>query len=329
MPKLLSASLPLALLIFANPIAAADYDPLAIDKPAETQTLELSVTDKSREREIPLKIYLPATEELAPVLLFSHGLGGNRDGSAYLGNHWSGRGYVVVCVQHPGSDDSVWRGKPLRDILPEMRRAASAENLILRVADIPAVLDQLETWNEEQGHELFGRLDLERVGMSGHSFGAMTTQAVSGQTLPMVRTRYTDPRIKAAIAFSPSSGRGDSERAFASVKVPWMLMTGTRDTSPIGGQTVASRRAVYPGLPRRIDKYELVLHDAEHSAFSDRPLPGDRLRRNPNHHRAILALSTAFWDAHLNGDETAREWLHGDAARGVLEEKDEWQLAVE
>jgi hypothetical protein len=41
----------------------------------------------------------------------------------------------------------------------------------------------------------------------------------------------------------------------------------------------------------------LVLHNAEHSVFTDRPLPGEREPRNPNHHRVILALSTAFWDA--------------------------------
>jgi hypothetical protein len=83
---------------------------------------------------------------------------------------------------------------------------------------------------------------------------------------------------------------------------------------------------VYPNLPAGIDRYELVLKDAEHSAFTDRPLPGDKEQRNPNHHRAILALSTAFWDAHLRGDESARAWLHGPGARSVLEEGDRWQL---
>lgn len=33
--------------------------------------------------------------------------------------------------------------------------------------------------------------------------------------------------------------------------------------------------------------------------LSDRPLPFDKQTRNPNHHRVILALSTAFWDAFL------------------------------
>jgi hypothetical protein len=106
-------------------------------------------------------------------------------------------------------------------------------------------------------------------------------------------------------------------------------MTGTRDTTPFDGTAenasdVEKRLAVYPALPPG-NKYELVLHEAEHSAFGDRALPGETGQRNPNHHRAILALSTAFWDAFLKGDPAARSWLEGDAARTVLEEKDRWQ----
>ncbi len=107
-----------------------------------------------------------------------------------------------------------------------------------------------------------------------------------------------------------------------------MLMTGTKDLSPIGGADLASRTGVYPHLPASISKYELVLKDAEHSAFTDRGLPGDHEARNPNHHRAILALSTAFWDTHLRGDERARAWLHGDPARGRLEPDDRWQWST-
>jgi hypothetical protein len=168
-----------------------------------------------------------------------------------------------------------------------------------------------------------------RVGMSGHSFGAHTTQAVSGQSFPLIGRRLTDTRITAAIAFSPSAPRrGDPAAAFGSVAIPWMLMTGTKDTSPIGGATLESRTNVYPHLPPTIDKYELVLHNAEHSAFTDRPLPGDTQPRNPNHHRAILALSTAFWDANLRGDDSARAWLHGPKVRSVIQQRDGWQLQL-
>jgi len=80
-------------------------------------------------------------------------------------------------------------------------------------------------------------------------------------------------------------------------------MTGTRDGSPIGNTAVEDQLAVYPALPR-----------------------GERAsRRNPNHQKAILALSTAFWDAFPRGDAAALPWLRSDAARWVLEPEDRWR----
>ena len=98
-----------------------------------------------------------------------------------------------------------------------MQAAGGAPNFLLRVKDIPAVLDQLDRWNKTNGHVLAGRMNLARVGMSGHSFGAVTTQAVSGERTGQGNLSYTDPRIKAAIAFSPSSPRrgGDPKQRLA------------------------------------------------------------------------------------------------------------------
>jgi predicted dienelactone hydrolase len=232
-------------------------------------------------------------------------------------------------VQHPGSDESVWRGQRPAQIPMAMKQAASLENFMLRVADIPAVLDQLTRWHADEAHALRGRLDLTRVGMSGHSFGAVTTQAFSGQSLPVGGARFTDPRIKAAVAMSPSvPAAGNAERAFGTVTLPWLLMTGTKDVARIGAMTIGgdleSRLGVYPALPPG-DKYELVLHEAEHGAFGERALPGEGRQQNPNHHRVILALSTAFWDTFLKGDAEAKAWLNGEGARSVLEKDDRWQ----
>jgi predicted dienelactone hydrolase len=303
---------------------AAEYDPLA--RTAAPTHLDLVVRDEGRQRDIPLRVYLPATAGKAPVVLFSHGLGGSRENNPYLGEHWGARGYVVVFLQHAGSDEAEWKELPPPERLAALERDASLRNFLLRVQDVPAVLDQLEKWSGAAGHPLAGRLDLARVGMSGHSFGAVTTQALSGESFPLTGTRFTDARIRAALAMSPSSPRqGDPAAAFAKVAIPWMLMTGTKDVAPIGNADVESRLRVFPSLPPG-DKYELVLEGAEHSAFGERALPGDRMPRNPNHHRAILALSTAFWDAYLRGDATARAWLQGPGPRSVLEARDRWQV---
>ena len=314
-------------LSLAAAASASSYDPLAVGKAPGPKPAELTVQDAARKRAIPLRIYLPTNSAAAPVILFSHGLGGSRAGSAFLGEHWAARGYVAVFLQHPGSDDSVWKDKPMEQRKQSMNQAASLSNFMLRVRDVPAVLDQLERWHVDPTNPLGGRLDLKRVGMAGHSFGAVTAQAVSGQSLAGGGQPFTDPRIKAALVLSPSAPRnGTAAKAFGAVTIPWMLMTGTRDVAPIGDADMKSRRAVYPALHGG-PKFELVLDQAEHSVFTDRPLPGDRAPRNPNHHRVILALSTAFWDAYLGGNADARAWLAGPGPRKVLQPNDGWQAA--
>ncbi|MBN2317469.1 MAG: dienelactone hydrolase [Acidobacteria bacterium] len=301
------------------------YDPLFLTGGKSPTIVDLAVSDSGRNRDIPVRVYLPSGKSPSPVVLFSHGLGGSREGSAYLGRHWAGRGYVAVFLQHIGSDASVWADTPLSQRLSAMREAANLENFMLRVGDVSAVLDQLEVWNGADRHLLKGRLNTEHVGMSGHSFGAVTTQAVSGQRTQRGRAVFADPRIDAAIVMSPSSAKlGTPESAFGKVSVPWLLMTGTKDLAVIGDADMKSRLAVFPALPPG-GKYELVLYDAEHSAFTERALPGDTEPRNPNHHRVILALSTAFWDAYLHNNVAAKKWLDGDGPKSLLETDDRWR----
>ena len=303
------------------------YNPLSLPDGFKTNTIDLTVHDSARQRDMPIRVYLPQSTEPAPVVIFSHGLGGSREMYVYLGKHWSARGYLCVFVQHPGSDDSVWKNKLPFQRLISLKKAANLQNFLLRVKDVSAVIDQLEVWNKTENGPLFNRMDLNNIGMAGHSFGAVTTQAVSGEIFQNGKISFTDKRIKAAIAMSPSAAtKGNNpETAFGSVNIPWLLMTGTKDVAPVGNQTAESRLEVFPYLPSR-NKYQLVLNNAEHSAFTDRPLPGDKEQRNPNHHKVILALSTAFWDAYLKSDQSAKEWLNGSGPSSILQKDDRLQL---
>ena len=308
--------------LFAFVCQAKAYNPLETFE--SIGILDRTIKDKSRDRSIPLRFYFPEGKTNSPVILFSHGLGGSRNGSSYLGKHWAGRGYVAVFMQHVGSDESVWKDVgPLRRMFA-LKKAASSKNFMLRVQDVSAVLDQLENLNQKSDLPLSGKLDLSRVGMSGHSFGALTTQAVSGEKIPLSKS-LTEGRIKAAMPMSPGSRKMISpDESFGEVSIPWLLMTGTHDLVSIGGQTIDSRLAVFPALPKG-NHYELVLHKAEHSVFNDKASLRDKLPRNPNHHRVILGLSTAFWDAYLRNDAEASSWLNGDSPRGIMEKQDRWQ----
>ena len=81
------------LLTFFNAIGVPDakasaYNPLLVSSNAAPVVIDLEVVDKQRKRTIPVRAYLPATNSPAPEILFSHGLGGSREGSTFLGKHW-------------------------------------------------------------------------------------------------------------------------------------------------------------------------------------------------------------------------------------------------
>lgn len=310
--------------LMAEPLKTSAYDPLKISA-GDIESISMEVKDPERKRSLPIRVYLPKSEKPAPVILFSHGLGGSCDNNPYLGNHWAKRGYVVVFIQHPGSDESVWREAAAIRRMAAMKQAASLDNFLLRADDVPAVLNQLEKFNKDPAHKLKGRMNLDRIGMSGHSFGANTTQCVSGQNFAGKRVSFLEPRIDASLMMSPAPpSMGDAGKAFSSIRIPCLLMTGTRDGSPIGGTTAADRLNVFPHL-KEAPAWQVVFDGATHMDFGERSLRGQGIS-GTRYHRAILALSTAFWDAQLRGDPAATAWLKGDAALSVLDSKDRWEM---
>lgn len=274
--------------------------------------------DARRDRSVPYLIRYPdgATGPV-PVVIFSHGLGGSRRGAAYYGEHLASHGYVVVMVQHPGSDVSVWNGvRPDPGNVDQglLARAIADPRVTLnRFFDIPFALDQLTLMNAADG-PLKGRMDLTRIGMSGHSFGAVTTQAMAGQVYPGGRS-LPEPRFTAFLAMSPSAARdGDNAAAFGSITRPFLSLTGTEDSFTVGaGQTpaevVAGRQQPFAHMsgPDML----VLLTGGDHMVFSGRQEVGAPARPNDARHRQIiLAAALAWWDAWLKDDPTALAYLH-------------------
>lgn len=199
-----------ALLLLSTSVVGADYDPFRL-REGEIVEIELEVHDAARSREVPLRVYLPAADGAAPVVLFSHGLGGSRDGNAYLGRHWAGRGFAALFLQHPGSDETVWKEAPRERRMDSMREAANLANFRLRVGDVVAVIDRLEPWNTEHGHRLAGRLDLDRIGMSGRHHhrvpGRPPPRRRRGEPLALRRRGALRPRAARPLAAEVGVGR--------------------------------------------------------------------------------------------------------------------------
>jgi hypothetical protein len=116
---------------------------------------------------------------------------------------------------------------------------------------------------------------------------------------------------------------GDPATAFGDIRIPCLLMTGTQDGSPIGNQTPGNRLKVFPHL-RKAPAWQVVFDGAAHMDFGQRTLKGDAIK-DTRYHKAILALTTAFWDSTLQSKAAATSWLNGKDARSILHPKDVWQ----
>ena len=72
---------------------------------------EFAWQDNSRNRKVPAKLYWPKIANPSAktqLLVFSHGLGGSKDGYSYIGRYLAQNGVASLHLQHVGSDRSVW-----------------------------------------------------------------------------------------------------------------------------------------------------------------------------------------------------------------------------
>jgi len=285
--------------------------------------------DARRDRTVPVRIRWPDGDAPCALIVHSHGLGGSREGGDVWGEAWRQAGFAVLHVQHTGSDTPV-----LRSGMAALRQAASAAQLQARVADMQFALDELARRTQARD-SAWSRVRLEAIGASGHSFGAVTVQALAGQRFPVAAVGDTEPRFKAFVAFSPSPGQGIAvARGFAAVTRPFLGLTGTHDSDPLGrGLTGERRTSVFDGLPRG-QRALLWLDGADHMSFAGNAEPRLRARagvlkrepeaaeREPQHHRLVAAISTLWWRAHLLDDAQAGAALRAPAGLGS---GDRWQ----
>jgi predicted dienelactone hydrolase len=298
----------LTLLLIA-PRAHADsgYDPDA--NPSKTTSYETLWHDGARDRDVPVKIYYPTdAKDGSPVIIFSHGLGGSREGYSYLGQYWASHGYVSVHITHHGSDTEAAMANGL-DQFKQTAEAIATDpmNALDRVKDVSFIIDQLTGANADEKSPLFHRMDLSRIGMAGHSYGASTTMLVCGELSHSGHT-FTEDRIKCAIAMSPpvSVPKAMYDRTYAGVKIPLFVMTGTRDDSPIGESKAVDRRVPFDHV-KDIPAYLIIFQDADHLLFSGK----HRVKQatDDRDQQLVLQGSVAFWDAYLRGNEEAKKWL--------------------
>jgi predicted dienelactone hydrolase len=290
------------------------WAPLGLSHAAPVDVVLGEWTDGARSnRVVPYKIYLPANAAGAhPVILFSHGFGGNRDAGEYLLRFLAENGYAAVAVQHAGTDTpAVFGDGPLdRAQILEKVRTLSPAAIVDRFRDIPFAIDELIRMNANDAR-FRGRFDIARIGMSGHSAGALTALVIAGQSAgPGGRISFADPRVKAALAMSPNKPReGDPAQAFAAIRIPTFHMTGTEDRWPTD-ENVDNRKVPYRNIAAA-DKFLLVFAGGDHGLFGGRRAMSAPQPTDDAYHALIQKAALAYWDAYLREDKHAKAYLTG------------------
>ncbi|MEO1351741.1 MAG: alpha/beta hydrolase [Cyanobacteria bacterium J06635_15] len=168
---------------------ALDYSALPV--PAETGQFgvvqrSLMLQDSQRDRSYPVDLYLPdnlnAIPGPIPVMVLSHGYGDTRTNpdAVLAARTLAENGFVVAVPEHTGSNKA-YQDDLVRGLTHE---SFDVMDFVNRPLDIRFLLDTLEQLN---GTEFQGRLQLDRVGLIGHSFGGYTALATAGATVDIDR----------------------------------------------------------------------------------------------------------------------------------------------
>lgn len=262
-----------------------------------------------------------------PLVIYSHGSGGQRfqasDNAELLASH----GFVVAAPDHVGNTAfDAFLGT----------EAPPEQTALDRPADTAFVITELLAASEAADTPLTGAIDPERIGIYGHSFGGYTAlTAVSG-----VGDVPPDDRIVAAAAHAPAT-RSITDEELEAVDVPTMLLSGTEDiTTPIAENTERPWELV-SGRPL----YRIDIIDGGHQSFSDacdyREVVADlpdslaalqgviaeyaeegctaELIDIDTAHEIIDTSTVAFLQRHVAGDDSAGPWLTPEYAETVPE----------
>ncbi|MEO0421296.1 MAG: hypothetical protein AAF184_03100 [Pseudomonadota bacterium] len=292
----------------AAPWNGSDYYKLAPGPYAFDVVRRVDLDDRARNKQLQVRVTYPrAAPAPRPLIVFAHGAWASNENYQPLVEHWASHGYVVLQANHR---DSAALGTTQRDtsVFRDWRD---------RPEDVHLMLDSLDAI-EGAAPALKGLIDRSRIGVGGHSYGAHTAQLVAGTKILDVRTQRPvnlgDERVDAALLMSPQ-GRGQllDERAWDTLQVPMMVMTGSNDPGR-GGDGVSWR--IDPFVYAGTDQKHLLFIDGAYHDFGGATggtMSGSRAHPDADIVRYTLSASIAFWDAYLLDSAEALGYLESGA----------------
>ena len=230
------------------------FDPADGDRPLNYMLIYPAAPDSAA---VPFKVILSTNLHLYkdapmvadglehPLVMFSHGAGGNGSGYAWFGEYLASRGYIVAMVYHYRANTFDSSALYVRNRLWQRPRDISL--------DITHLL-QDKVWGPH--------IDPNQIGVAGHSQGGFTALWIGGakvdpdlflafqrgwknnQVVPAYLREQMlldaepardvrDDRVKAAFSMAPGDiqGFGMNEAGLRQMKIPAYIIIGAGDTT--------------------------------------------------------------------------------------------------
>ncbi|HWL14134.1 MAG TPA: hypothetical protein VNR00_00935 [Opitutus sp.] len=252
-----------------------------------------------------------ASDEPRPLILVSHGSGGNAAQMLWLGRFLAQQGFLVAAVNHNGTAE-----EELDCERPTLTDFFGWE----RARDVSVALDGLLA-----DSALAARIDRERIGAAGFSLGGTTALWLAGARLDLELLRqnsppppppmaaaiqqriefsktnpvgrdavaraalsYRDERVRAVFALAPPMGGGFAPAGLRDIAVPVLLVVGE-------GDLIAPAESNAKHFAEHISTAWLTILPGERGHYL-KPLPAEQRRAEL---REVAELAGRFFEQEL------------------------------
>lgn len=283
-------------LFFSGPVLAQEANnqpPPMRSYMGATQPEKTEAAPKQRQAHV--EIWLPpefqSTEQKWPLLIFSHGFGGCARQSNFLMQYLADHGYIVIAPDHVDarcnrglggggllqsfrSNTRDWPEKPFRtpDAWTDKTESDRRDDVLFALS---SMLDDRQYKNY---------VDLDKMGLIGHSLGGYTTLGLAGAW-----PSWKDKRFKAVLALSPYLAPYIVSRTIGKISVPVMYQGATNDMLDI---TTDVRKQAYPKT--KAPKYFIELSGADHFAWTE---------MDKDYQSVINKTALQFFDKYVKGEK--------------------------
>ena len=306
------------------------------------QTIPITYDDVTgTERTFEVYVRVPNVRGKMPVAIWAHGGGeGRSEGGPSVFSRPSsltaGAGYLSITPAFRARTPE--QMKPLCEFLgatTEQLCGVINSTMWDRPYDIQAIIRLLRRENAREESPLFGRVDMERIAVGGHSAGSTGTLSVAGAYREFVDKRYggtdyfEDPTPIAFVALSPSApgdsnlfdtGYKNAQTSWDKITRPVLILSGEGDSHM---QFPHGRRIGYDYLPEADGThYRFWFNDVDfgHGQFGEDPceLPGAAGKRKCDVFLdAWSSLILSYLDGYVLKNQRALDYLNNGYATRI------------